>query len=74
MTKGLTKPKLLKFIKIRNKSPYNSNLQFSIDADSCGIKLEDLGEVKKLEDGYGWEWDTEFGKLQELLGKLRLVK
>lgn len=41
----LTKAKLTRFVSIRNKSDYNSNLQFQIDANAAGFKVSDLGKV-----------------------------
>jgi hypothetical protein len=63
---------LKKFISIRNKSSFHSNLQFGIDLEEAGIKMEELGELIKTEDGYMWK--TLYGDLVETNGKLELRK
>lgn len=73
----MTKAQLEKFIKIRNKSDYQSNLQFLIDARSCGLDLKELGNPKRQKNEDGFEdfvWGTPFGKLVEHYGELSLVK
>lgn len=35
--------KIVRFVKMRNASEFNSNLQFGFDLDACGLKLADLG-------------------------------
>lgn len=56
----LTSAQLEKFVKVRNKSGFTSNLQFQIDAEECGFKIADLPTVEKTEEGnYKWthaEW------------------
>lgn len=66
-----TKKQVEKFIKLRNKSEFSSNMQFHIDADACGFKVEDLGDVVKVGPGE-YVWTLPFGKLREHLGKLAL--
>ncbi|HQV04595.1 MULTISPECIES: hypothetical protein [unclassified Novosphingobium] len=61
---NLTKSKLERFIKIRNKGGFSSNLQFSIDATEAGFDVGDLGDPTKLEEG-GYAWNTAHGKLIE---------
>jgi hypothetical protein len=58
----LTVKKLEKFVRDRNKSTFNSNLQFQIDASACGFEISELGKVSKfskfrLDNGFvGYEW------------------
>lgn len=51
---------LKKFVKTRNESGFNSNLQFQIDANASGFGLDALGKVLKFEvDGIiGYQWDV----------------
>jgi len=72
---GITKKQLLKFIELRNKSEYQSNLQFEIDARAAGFSSTDLGQAIKVKNGDGFEdyvWETSFGKLTEHYGELTL--
>jgi hypothetical protein len=68
---------LIKFVNIRNSSPFANNLQFSIDAEECGFEVEELGKpvsFYQLEgDVKGYMWKTKFGMLEEVHGKLNLV-
>ena len=66
---ALTRKKLENFVQVRNRSPHNSNLQFYLDASSCGIK--ELPTAIKVEEGT-YLWKTEFGMLVEVYGKLFL--
>jgi hypothetical protein len=70
----MTKEQLLKFIKIRNSSGYSSNLQFSIDAEEAGFKVEELGAVEKvgLRHAPAYHWQTPWGTLIETGGELSL--
>lgn len=71
----LTKQKLLNFIKTRNASECNSNLQFEVDATNCGFEIKDLGKPEKfpIDNIFcGYKWITPFGTLIEGNGKLRL--
>lgn len=54
----ITRAKLLRFVKRRNKSGFDSNLQFGIDADACGIPMEALRGAEKFRlDGFtGYQW------------------
>ena len=67
----MTKEQLHKFIKIRNKSSYRSNLQFNIDANEVGINLRELGEATRTREG-DFIWKTPFGILKEHHGRLQL--
>lgn len=67
----MTKAQLLKFIKMRNRSEYNSNMQFQSDAEDCGFNARDLGDVVKDEHG-DYVWTTPHGKLREHWGVLSL--
>lgn len=50
----LTLAKLRRFVDIRNKSGFNSNLQFQIDCMSAGFQPEELGDTRKfMLDGFG---------------------
>jgi hypothetical protein len=70
---SLSKPALLKFIRIRNKSGFSSNLQFAIDATEAGVDVDLLGDAMKADDG-GYEWQTPHGLLVERPnGQLELV-
>lgn len=69
---ALTKAKVEKFIRIRNKSRFNSNLQFQIDAQEAGIRMDDLPKAEPLEIG-AYAWDLgKLGRLVERNGKLIL--
>jgi hypothetical protein len=71
----MTKKQLEKFIKTRNRSRFNSNMQFMIDAQSCGFKESELGEARRvLREGGVWvfEWDTPHGLMVERNGRLYL--
>ena len=68
----MKRDQLSKFIKRRNESDFQTNLQFEIDIRACGLEVDDLGKAKKVEDG-SYEWTTPFGKLVEKHGKLSLV-
>jgi len=59
----LTLKALQRFVKIRRKSCFNSNLQFGADADECGFTIADLGEVEKFSiDGFtGYQWKPKIG-------------
>ena len=71
---GMTKTKLLKFIKARNESSFSSNLQFSIDATEAGFDVNELGDAVKREGG-GYEWNTRYGHLiEEPSGHVRLIQ
>ena len=71
--KTLTAARLKKFVARRNKSAFNSNLQFQIDARGCGIDLDDLGDVHPYESPEGgrcYRWTTPVGELHEVAGIL----
>ena len=72
----MTKEQLLKFIRIRNRSEFTSNLQFGIDADEAGFKVEELGSPSRTWDesgqANGYRWETPFGELRERWFKLAL--
>lgn len=70
---SVTKAKLERFIKVRNKSMFSSNLQFQIDLDECGLTLADIGQAVRRDEGAGgFMWATPCGKLIEERGELRL--
>jgi hypothetical protein len=68
----LTLGKLKDFIGRRNRSDFQTNLQFQIDADAAGIVLED-DLPKATREEWGYSWETPFGRLEERRGKLSLV-
>ena len=68
----MTKEQLLKFIKIRNASGFQSNLQFEFDAREAGFDAKDLGHVAKVDNGL-YEWKTPHGVLVEFHGVLELM-
>jgi hypothetical protein len=71
----LTMKQLQKFVKTRNKSGFQSNLQFQIDASASGFGVDDLGDVLPFTiDGFkgclwkpttkdGVVWLVEFGRM-----------
>lgn len=67
-----TEQNLRKFIRTRNNSRHNSNMQFSIDLRACGISAIDLGDAERIEGGY--QWRTAHGKLKEVNGRMSLCK
>lgn len=74
----LTYNKLKRFMKLRNSSRFNSNLQFDLDLNECGLTIYSLGKTNCHLGNYEsfYWWDTEFGLLVEerRSGKLRLFK
>lgn len=60
----MTKEQLLRFVEIRNASGFSSNLQFAIDAEEAGFKVEELGQAYKRAAG-GYRWETPHGVLIE---------
>lgn len=75
----ITLEKLLKFIKIRNESNFQTNLQFTFDAHEAGFDISELGVAKTLvaKDiviGYVWIIKKLGVKLYEKQGKLSLKK
>ncbi len=71
MNVTITKRQMARFIKMRNSSDFQSNLQFQIDAEACGFRPSDLGDVKKIEEGE-YVWQTPYGTLREKYGKMSL--
>jgi hypothetical protein len=69
----MTLEQIEKFISIRNESEFDSNLQFAIDANEAGLNLDELGPGKKIDIKH-YEWQTEFGRLIESGGILRLER
>ena len=63
----LTLKQLTRFVKTRNKSGYQSNLQFQIDANACGFSIEDLGKVAVFTiDGFkGYQWKPVIARVSE---------
>lgn len=67
----MTKNQLLKFVKIRNESEFQTNLQFMLDLQQCGLSVKDFEGPRKVAEGH-WEWDTPHGTLIEEHGEMRL--
>jgi hypothetical protein len=61
---AFSKAQLLRFVKTRNESGFQSNLQFHFDASACGIDLKDLDGPYRYEPG-GYRWFTPYGELIE---------
>jgi hypothetical protein len=66
----MTRAQIKAFIKRRNESEFQTNLQFGLDAHAIGFKVEDLGPAVK--ESWGFWWDTVYGRLEERHGKLSL--
>jgi len=58
LTKTPTKEQLENFCRMRNASEHQSNLQFQIDAECCGIKpsIFEGPEVLNNHNGYLWRF------------------
>jgi hypothetical protein len=67
----MTRNQLERFVSIRNKSRFSSNLQFSFDAKQAGFNAKDLGDPVKLGEGH-YTWQTPHGVLTEFAGRLSL--
>jgi hypothetical protein len=76
--KPITLKKLQKFIKIRNKSEFDTNFAFAADCDLADFTVSELGPAKKLphfsESIPSYYWITPFGILVERYYQLRLFK
>lgn len=77
----MTEKQLKKFIKLRNKSQFDSNFAFISDCDLAGFEYKELGQANHLPHApkigdryYDFYWDTPFGILVEHSGNLRLFK
>lgn len=77
----MTLNQLKKFIKLRNKSEFDSNLSFMFDCTAAGFEHRELGQAKhlphapKIGDRYwSFYWTTPFGVLVEHFGKMRLFR
>lgn len=71
--KQITMEKLRDFIRRRNESEFQTNLQFQIDLDAAGIMAEMLPKAEKVDGGYKWDLG-EIGTLIEERGKCRLER
>jgi hypothetical protein len=69
---GLTEEKLKKFVKVRNKSEFQTNFQFISDCLTCGFDPKDLPTPIKgspeAGDEFYYIWHTPFGILVEGIG------
>ena len=65
-TMNPTREQILSFIKMRNASPFASNMQFQIDAHECGFDAGDLGiaEVTETDGLQTYLWRTPHGRLR----------
>lgn len=68
----MTRAQLERFVAIRNKSLFSSNLQFQIDLEEVGLTLAELGEVQRPAD-FVWRWETPVGTLTERDGQMELT-
>jgi len=63
----ITRARLKRFVQIRRRSSFSTNLQFAIDADAAGFKVELLGDPRKFTcggfTGYQWDVDTPSGNV-----------
>lgn len=69
MAKSLA-DRIRRFVSTRNKSEFQSNLQFHFDLEAAGLKLSDIGTATKLPSGNGYSWQTKAGVLIERWGQL----
>lgn len=55
----LTTKQLTRFVNMRRKSQFSSNLQFQIDAEHCGFSADQLpNPIKfKIDGCTGYQWD-----------------
>jgi hypothetical protein len=70
---AMTKAQLKRFVSRRNKSEFQTNLQFKIDAEACGFRISELGEARKIGD-HMYIWDTPHGFLREHHGVMSLER
>lgn len=68
----MTLKQLERFVRVRNNARFHTNLQFDIDANTCGFKTDALGDAKKQDDG-SYVWTTPHGRLIESNGTLALA-
>lgn len=67
-----TSAQLRKFVEVRNKSQFQSNLQFQIDARACGFSVDGLGTPIKIKAGYVWQLQGLNCELLEEHGVMRI--
>jgi hypothetical protein len=74
----LTLAQLKRFVRLRNKSLLQTNLQFGIDAQSCGLRVSVLGAAQSVMicgfEGFQWQVPTADAgvvRLVEFCGALR---
>lgn len=67
----LTKAQLRRFVKLRNRSYFPSNLQFMADCNECGFRVADLGHARPfvLDRFKGYQWTINFKT-----GPIRMVE
>ena len=68
----LTRQRLRRFIRMRNKSRNRANVSWVRDAITCGFMVDDLGPIDCPAPGV-FEWTTPAGILTETDGHMTLV-
>lgn len=76
-----TRKQIETFVKLRNKSPHASNLQFEFDAAACGFKAANLGAVvrepwpntTRPANDFDYVWQLPYGTLREHCGVLSFI-
>jgi hypothetical protein len=66
----LTMKQLKKFVKMRNESGFQGNLQFYFDAEECGISPTVFEQPKKIANDGGYFWKLDAGTVVERAGRL----
>jgi hypothetical protein len=64
----VTKANIQKFVKRREGSQFNTNLQVMIDASECNV--EEYIIKQPIWDGDKWIWDTPWGEVIEDTSKV----
>lgn len=69
---SITEAKIRRFVKIRNKSPFASNLQFWSDLHEAKINSDEMPEPDKGHIGnlIAYRWRFPFGDLIEFRGEM----
>lgn len=68
----VTRKQIDRFVKRRNKSDFNTNLQFQIDANACGFRVDDIcnGQppqrllLEKSFIAHQWKFETDEGPVR----------
>lgn len=64
-----TRKQIERFVRIRSKAEFNSNLQFIADAREAGFSVADLPKVEKCDDG-SYQWTLSHGTMSEVNGRI----